>query len=260
MNSSHGEPKSILAISSGAGAPKVADACVHLVGLRLTGRGMRSPLASGARTARLVRSQKVEIKYKKPTAARWRSAANHGGTASNLNRFESLQRNPDTCSGQGGGGYKSLQPLGRVTARGSRADFLWPRKLLNFFPEIKEFKRGQRLPPARRPSICKSLDSCSALGPRSGSPSPRNYFPAAGAGGRVESLWHPALDRAAATHLSPRNSGNLFLQEQAPIATAALRLLIGSNCSRQWAAAGASKKRREIQGGGGSWTFIEQMR
>jgi hypothetical protein len=112
-----------------------------------------------------------------------------------MTRGDSFSRNPDTCSrSQGVGGSKSLQPWGRATARGSRRDFLLP-ETFEFFSRNQKFKRDLRLPQARRPSICKSLDSCSALGPRSGSPAPRNYFPAAGCGGRVESLWHLALDR-----------------------------------------------------------------
>jgi hypothetical protein len=75
-------------------------------------------------------------------SARRRSAEHCGGIATNLNRFESLQRNPDRRSrtrqaGQGGGGSKSLQLLGRVTARGSRAVFLWPPKLLIFLSKSK---------------------------------------------------------------------------------------------------------------------------
>jgi hypothetical protein len=168
-----------------------------------------------ARTVRLVRSQKVEIKYKKPTsiiatlrlaapaincgggesemirgdsfsriliglgrpyqacqAARRQSAGHCGGIATNLNRFESLQRNPDRCSGQGGGGYKSLQPLGRVTARGSRTDFLWPET-------FEFFSRNQRI----------------QTGPRRGA---------------VKSLGLLGVDRAGGLRESPRNSELFF--------------------------------------------------
>jgi hypothetical protein len=180
------------------------------------GRAVQTLCPTRAGTARLVRSQKVEIKYKKPTSliatlrlaappincgggeskmirgdslsrifpcpgrpypacrsARWRSAEHCGGAATNLNRFESLQRNPDRCSRtrqapQGGGGYKSLQLLGRVTARGSRADFLWPPKLLNYFLEIKEFKRCAGRGEVKSPGL---LGVDRAGGPRE---SPRN--------------------------------------------------------------------------------------
>jgi hypothetical protein len=210
-----------------------------------------------ARTARLVRSQKGEIKYKKPTAARWRSAANHGGIASNLNRLESLQRNPDRCSRtrqarQGGGGSNCLQSLGRVTARGSRRDFFWP-ETFDFFSRNQRIQTGLRLPQGRRPSICKGLDSCSALGPRSGSPSPRNYLPAAGAGGagRISVASRPE-PRGRHAFISAK-FGKLFFAASGRCSLERLvQCRLGSPAR--------SKKTPRNWGWGGSWTLTERMR
>jgi len=226
------------------------------------GRGIKSWLACGRRTARLVRWQKVEIKYKKPTpfittvlsappvancgggeskmirgdsfsrdlpklgrphrvcrAACQRSAGHCGGIATNLNRFESLQRNLDTCSrtGQGGGGV-NLCSLWGALPHGGHAQIFYRPKLLNFFLEIKQIKRRR----------------------------------AASGAGEVKRLGLLGVDRAASPRESPRNS-ELFFSSRRQLRNAWARVLFAraSLSAQHSTAAKHSKKTSRNSGWGG---------
>ena len=107
-----------------------------------------------------------------------RSATHCGGIASNWNRLESLPRSSRAgrCPPRGEGGSKSLQTLGRVTARGLTRRFFIAPRTFDYFSEIKEFKRGDR--DADRGVVKSHKD----LGP----------------------------DRSVGPHKMPRNSGIIF--------------------------------------------------
>jgi hypothetical protein len=137
------------------------------------GGGIKCCLVSRGRTALLLHTQKVEIKYRKPTALRARSAVDYGGIASDLNRFESLSENFPRRRRrlEGGGGVKiSTGSRARYRSGLMRRFFLAPGAL-NFFLEIKEIKRGERARTEGEVNLYKALGPDRAVGPHK---SPRN--------------------------------------------------------------------------------------
>jgi hypothetical protein len=133
-----------------------------------------------AGTAVLLHTQKVKIKYKKPRAARPRSA-NYGGTASSLNRCESLRKDFPGRRRQGGGGAVEISTgLGGATGVGLMRRFFF--LLGEFSGALSDVISGFRrpLPRLAAPSTGKAKQQESVarlpqfIGVRcSGDPTPR---------------------------------------------------------------------------------------
>ena len=146
----------------------------------------------GCRTASGIRTQQVEIKYKKPTVhcgknapkmihcdsfeekferAAWPCCRVRGGNAPKLNRSESLQafrrrarhataaqRGHAAChSGRGAGGYQISTTFWGRYRTGLTQSFFLVAGGLNYFPEIKHFKRGPQPRRSCGMSIFKGL-------------------------------------------------------------------------------------------------------
>lgn len=164
--------------------------------------GSHSLVGCGVGTASGIRTQQVEIKYKKPTVqcgnnapkmtrydsfeenfgrSAWSRCRIRGEIATKLNRSESLCAFRSVPLRQGaGGGIKSLRPFGAVTARGSRTDFFCWRKTFDYFSRNQRIQTGARSLSGSKPNLFKQLDSTSLLVRRCCQRFSTNYFPQPG--------------------------------------------------------------------------------